>query len=151
MATSVILTTSPPMLGCLKMYILCTGRGRWNPRLRQTAETAGERVNDLWTDQVTHGRVAIRQHGLASCRTKSKACGKVHTQWGSCRNCCPHPVCNTAPELPLITPFLTLSLLAGFLTCLGCCSASTCCLLPRTDELAAAATYGLQDLVLALT
>jgi hypothetical protein len=41
------LTTSPPMLGCLKMYMLCTGIGRLKPRLRHTADTAGERVKDL--------------------------------------------------------------------------------------------------------
>jgi hypothetical protein len=51
------LTTSPPMFGCLKMYMLCTGSGRLKPRLRHTADTEGDRVNDLQTTtsiNVTH-------------------------------------------------------------------------------------------------
>lgn len=45
------LTTSPPMCGCLQMYMLCTGSGRLNPRLRHTADTEGDRVKDLQAGQ----------------------------------------------------------------------------------------------------
>lgn len=37
------------MFGCLKMYMLCTGIGCLNPRLRHTADTEGDLVNDLQT------------------------------------------------------------------------------------------------------
>lgn len=90
------------MLGCLKMYMLCTGRGRWNPRLRHTADIAGERVKDLWTNQVTNSRAAVRQHALAGCSIKSKPVTRC-THDGEVAATAAHTLPPILPLFPQIT------------------------------------------------